>query len=67
MIAGNASMANPAGGTMIGNAGNGYAKITYGGVSSTATLPSVDTTAPMVTLDGFWTVRLLSGENYVEI
>jgi hypothetical protein len=30
-IAGNASMPNPAGGTMTGRSGNGYAKITYMG------------------------------------
>jgi hypothetical protein len=28
MIAGNTSMPNPAGGTMVGNAGNGYVRVT---------------------------------------
>ena len=47
-IAGNASMVNPAGGTMTGKTGNGYAKITWS-VSNPNSCPSATRTAVTVT------------------
>jgi hypothetical protein len=38
LTAGNASMANPAGGTMTGRSGSGFARITYTAASSTISL-----------------------------
>ena len=43
-IAGNASMPNPAGGNMNGNAGNGVVKITWSGVGCTSALVPVTVT-----------------------
>ena len=51
-IAGNASMPNPNGGNMTGNAGNGYVRITWSGVSCASALTPVTVTinpVPVVT------------------
>ncbi|NBV92689.1 MAG: hypothetical protein EBR91_11075 [Flavobacteriia bacterium] len=49
-IAGNASMPNPNGGNMTGNAGNGYVRITWSGVSCASALTPVTVTINPVLL-----------------